>query len=73
MGSQPLLSEPPAPLLVSARIAAKAGLGLHDAVAMFRKAVILEALKLEKGNKCRSARRLGLHRNTLARYLKGGW
>ena len=43
---------------------------LDDIVRRVRREVIMHVLKEEKGHQIRTAARLGMHRNTLARYIK---
>lgn len=44
---------------------------IHPDVAMsqFQRALVIHALELEGGNQCKTAIRLGVHRNTLGRWL----
>ena len=46
-----------------------AGIGYVDAVKQFKKRYILEVLAHHKGNQCKAATQLGMHRNTLSRTL----
>ena len=46
-----------------------AGLCYADAVRQFKKRYILEVLAHHKGNQCKAAEELGMHRNTLSRTL----
>ena len=46
-----------------------AGLSYADAVKQFKKRYILEVLSHHKGNQCKAAEELGMHRNTLSRTL----
>jgi DNA-binding NtrC family response regulator len=46
-----------------------AGLGYADAVREFKKRFILEVLSRHRGNQCKAAEELGMHRNTLSRTL----
>ena len=46
-----------------------AGIPYADAVRQFRKRFILEVLAHHRGNQCRAAEALGMHRNTLSRTL----
>lgn len=46
-----------------------AGIGYADAVKQFKKRYILEVLAHHKGNQCKAATQLGMHRNTLSRTL----
>ena len=48
----------------------KAGLGCSEAVREFQKAFILTVLKDQRGNQCKAAERLGVHRNTLRRTIQ---
>ncbi len=47
-----------------------AGLTFDESIAVFRKAVILSALRQFGGNQCKAARHLGIHRNTLHRNIR---
>jgi DNA-binding NtrC family response regulator len=46
-----------------------AGIGYADAVREFKKRYILEVLSRHRGNQCKAADELGMHRNTLSRTL----
>jgi len=46
-----------------------AGVPYADAVRQFKKRYILEVLAHHKGNQCKAAEELGMHRNTLSRTL----
>ena len=46
-----------------------AGLPYADAVREFKKRYILEVLAKHRGNQCKAAEELGMHRNTLSRTL----
>jgi hypothetical protein len=46
-----------------------AGISYTDAVRQFKKRYILEVLAHHKGNQCKAATELGMHRNTLSRTL----
>jgi len=46
-----------------------AGIAYTDAVRQFKKRYILEVLAQHKGNQCKAATELGMHRNTLSRTL----
>ena len=46
-----------------------AGVAYNEAVRQFKKRYILEVLAHHKGNQCRAAEELGMHRNTLSRTL----
>jgi Fis family transcriptional regulator len=46
-----------------------AGLSYNDAVREFKKRFILEVLARHRGNQCKAAEELGMHRNTLSRTL----
>jgi DNA-binding NtrC family response regulator len=46
-----------------------AGVAYSDAVREFKKRYILEVLALHRGNQCKAAAELGMHRNTLSRTL----
>jgi tRNA/tmRNA/rRNA uracil-C5-methylase (TrmA/RlmC/RlmD family) len=44
-------------------------MGYNEAVRQFKKRYILEVLSHHKGNQCKAAEELGMHRNTLSRTL----
>jgi Fis family transcriptional regulator len=46
-----------------------AGISYGDAVKQFKRGYILEVLAHHKGNQCKAAEELGMHRNTLSRTL----
>ena len=46
-----------------------AGISYADAIRQFKKRYILEVLAHHKGNQCKAAIELGMHRNTLSRTL----
>jgi Fis family transcriptional regulator len=46
-----------------------AGISYADAVRQFKRRYILEVLAHHKGNQCKAAAELGMHRNTLSRTL----
>jgi DNA-binding NtrC family response regulator len=46
-----------------------AGVAYNEAVRQFKKRYILEVLARHKGNQCKAAAELGMHRNTLSRTL----
>ncbi len=46
-----------------------AGVPYTEAVRQFKKRYILEVLAQHKGNQCKAAEELGMHRNTLSRTL----
>ena len=46
-----------------------AGISYSDAVRQFKKRYILEVLAHHRGNQCKAASELGMHRNTLSRTL----
>ena len=48
----------------------KAGVRCSEAVREFQKAFILTVLKDQRGNQCRAAEKLGIHRNTLHRTIR---
>src|SRR5437763_3194895 len=48
----------------------KAGVRCSEAVREFQKAFILTVLKDQRGNQCRAAEKLGIHRNTLRRTIR---
>jgi DNA-binding NtrC family response regulator len=45
------------------------GITYEEAVREFRRRYIQEVLRNNKGNQCKAARELGVHRNTLSRTL----
>ena len=48
----------------------RAGVRCSEAVREFQKAFILTVLKDQRGNQCKAAERLGIHRNTLRRTIR---
>ncbi len=46
-----------------------AGISYTEAVRHFKRRYILEVLAQHKGNQCKAAEELGMHRNTLSRTL----
>jgi Fis family transcriptional regulator, factor for inversion stimulation protein len=46
-----------------------AGVSYTDAVKQFKRRYIYEVLSQHKGNQCKAAAELGMHRNTLSRTL----
>lgn len=46
-----------------------AGVAYNEAVRQFKRRYILEVLAHHKGNQCKAADELGMHRNTLSRTL----
>jgi Fis family transcriptional regulator len=48
----------------------KAGVECSEAVREFQRAFILTVLKDQKGNQCKAAEKLGVHRNTLRRKIR---
>jgi Fis family transcriptional regulator len=46
-----------------------AGVSYTEAVRQFKRRYILEVLAQHKGNQCKAAEELGMHRNTLSRTL----
>ena len=48
----------------------RAGVRCSEAVREFQKAFILTVLKDQRGNHCKAAERLGIHRNTLRRAIR---
>ena len=46
-----------------------AGISYADAVKQFKRRYILQVLAHHKGNQCKAAEELGMHRNTLSRTL----
>jgi hypothetical protein len=47
----------------------EAGMSLHESAHLLAKTMIIEALRANHGNICRTARELHLHRNTLTRNM----
>ncbi len=47
----------------------KSGILYSEAVREFKKRFILTVLQENKGNQCKAARQLGMHRNTLSRTI----
>jgi len=47
----------------------KSGITYSEAVCEFKKKFILTVLQDSKGNQCKAARQLGMHRNTLSRTI----
>ena len=47
----------------------KSGILYSEAVREFKKRFILTVLQENKGNQCKTARQLGMHRNTLSRTI----
>ncbi len=45
------------------------GVAYNEAVRQFKRRYILEVLAQHKGNQCKAAEELGMHRNTLSRTL----
>ncbi len=45
----------------------RSGILYNEAVREFKKKFILTVLQENKGNQCKTARQLGMHRNTLSR------
>jgi Fis family transcriptional regulator len=45
------------------------GITYEEAVREFKKRFILEVLAQHRGNQCKAARELGMHRNTLSRTI----
>jgi Fis family transcriptional regulator len=48
----------------------RAGVSCSEAVREFQKAFILTVLKDQRGNQCKAAEKLGVHRNTLRRTIQ---
>jgi len=48
----------------------RTGMQLKEALREFQRGFILTVLKDQKGNQCRAAARLGMHRNTLRRSIR---
>ncbi len=46
-----------------------AGVSYTDAVRQFKRRYLVEVLHKHKGNQCKAAEELGMHRNTLSRTL----
>jgi DNA-binding NtrC family response regulator len=46
-----------------------AGVSYTEAIRQFKRRYILEVLATHKGNQCKAAEELGMHRNTLSRTL----
>jgi Fis family transcriptional regulator len=46
-----------------------AGVSYAEAIRQFKRRYILEVLATHKGNQCKAAEELGMHRNTLSRTL----
>ena len=46
-----------------------AGISYADAVRQFKRRYLIEVLSRHKGNQCKAAEELGMHRNTLSRTL----
>ena len=46
-----------------------AGISYADALRQFKRRYLLEVLAHHKGNQCKAAEELGMHRNTLSRTL----
>jgi Fis family transcriptional regulator len=46
-----------------------AGMRFDEALREFQKAFVLTVLRQEKGNQCKTANKLGIHRNTLRRTI----
>jgi len=57
------------PLRDVAKLALDAGLSRDEARKHFERALIVEALERKKGNVCRAAKLLRLHRNTMSRMI----
>jgi DNA-binding NtrC family response regulator len=49
----------------------RTGVRCSEAVREFQKVFILTVLKDQRGNQCRAAKKLGMHRNTLRRTIRG--
>ena len=48
----------------------RAGVSCSEAVREFQKAFILTVLKDQRGNQCKAAEKLSMHRNTLRRTIR---
>ena len=46
-----------------------AGVSYADSIKQFKRRYIMEVLAQHKGNQCKAAEELGMHRNTLSRLL----
>ena len=72
MHNQPMNSETRQGVLtLAASLILASGMNLDDSEKAVRKEVICLALTQNRGNKCKTARMLGVHRNTLARHIEG--
>lgn len=47
----------------------ESGILYDEAVREFKKRFIMNVLRLNRGNQCKAARELGMHRNTLSRTI----
>jgi Fis family transcriptional regulator len=45
------------------------GIRYDDAVRQFKRQYLLEVLRAHRGNQCKAAEELGMHRNTLSRIM----
>jgi DNA-binding NtrC family response regulator len=45
------------------------GVRYEDAVRQFKRQYLLEVLRAHRGNQCKAAEELGMHRNTLSRTM----
>lgn len=45
------------------------GITYEEAVREFRKSFLIEVLSQHRGNQCKAAKELGMHRNTLSRAI----
>ena len=45
------------------------GIRYEDAVRQFKRQYLLEVLRAHRGNQCKAAEELGMHRNTLSRTM----
>jgi Fis family transcriptional regulator len=45
------------------------GIRYDDAVRQFKRQYLLEVLRIHRGNQCKAAEELGMHRNTLSRTM----
>lgn len=48
----------------------KSGMAYLEAVREFQRVFILTVLQEQKGNQCRAAKKLGMHRNSLSRIVR---
>ena len=60
------------PITALARRCARLGIKYEDAIALFDRLAVSDALALESGCHARAAARLGVHRSTICRRSKPG-